>query len=112
MNKAFNIQKGIYIVPNIGRVDCNNPVDNKTAVALYRSRKFPFIELKEKGVELLRKEKLSPKEVSTLILDAKTTEEVDFLLQVCKEEALQGIAETRKKTLSAEIGRASCRERV
>ena len=99
MNKAFNIQKGIFIVPNIGRVDCNKMVDNKTAVALYRNRKFPFIELQEKGVELLKKEKLQPKEVSALILDAKTTEEVDLLLKLCKEEALQGIAETRKKTL-------------
>lgn len=99
MNKAFNIRKGIYVVPGIGRVDCNKTVSNKTAVALYRNRQFPFIELKEEGVALLKKEKLSKKEVSTLILDAHTPEEVDLLLLVCDEEALKGIAATRKKTL-------------
>lgn len=94
----FKIRPGIYNIPNYGRVVATKPLENNVMVKLYRNRAFPFIELQEGGVDLLKKEKLKENEVAGLIIKSKNAKEVDLLLQVKSNKTLQSIAETKKSS--------------
>lgn len=96
----FNITPGIYVVPNFGRIDCNKYVSQKNQVALYLNPHFRvFINATQEGIALLKKEKLSEKQVAQLINRAKTPEEVKWLLEVKSNKALQNIAEIKTTAL-------------
>ena len=98
MKQPFNIQKGIYVIPNLGRIDCNKSLTNDQQVELYRNLHFKtFITLNEAGVKLLKKAKATKKEVASLILKAHSLEEVDLLLKVHTDKSLQAIAEQKKE---------------
>src|SRR5690606_15462246 len=99
VNKNFNIRPGIYNIPDFGRVVATKPLEDSVSVKLYLSKSFPFISLKEGGVDLLKKEKLSEKEVARLILKSKGTKEIDLLLKVKSNKVLESIAETKKKSI-------------
>ena len=61
----FNIKPGIYVVPDFGRIDCNNEVSDKNQVQLYLNPHFRvFIDATQKGIALLKKEKLTEKQVA------------------------------------------------
>lgn len=99
MSKQFNIRKGIYVVPNFGRIDATKKVKQDHMLALYLNPKFPFIELLPDGVALLKKAKLNQKQIAALILNAKTVQEIELLLEVNSSDTLKNIAETKKKAL-------------
>ena len=101
MGKAtFNIRTGIHVVPGIGKVDCNKKLESAEAIQLYMNPAFSsFITLQEAGVAVLKKKKLTEKEVAQLIQRANTVNEVDFLLKVKSGKLLEKLAETKKSAL-------------
>lgn len=100
MKVPFNIKKGVYVVPELGRFDCNKPLTNDQQVELYLNSHFkPFITLNEAGVALLKKAKATKKQVAALIVKANTTDEVELLLKVHTDKTLEGIAEQKRKSL-------------
>lgn len=97
----FNIKPGIYVVPDFGRIDCNNEVSDKNQVALYLNPHFRvFIDATQKGIALLKKEKLTEKQIAQLINRAKTDEEVSWLLDVKSTKTLEKLAEIKTKALN------------
>lgn len=104
MEETFIVKKGIHNVPNHGRVDCNKKINQSVLVALYLNKHFSqFITLKKGGIKLLRKEKLTDAQIVQLIQRAKTTIEVDWLLEVKSNKVINKIAETRKNSLQGDI---------
>lgn len=98
INKNFDIRPGIYSIPDYGRVVATKSLEDGVSVKLYLSDTFPFISLKEGGVDLLKKEKLSEKEIARLILKSKSSNEVDLILKVKSNKVLENIAETKKQS--------------
>ncbi|WP_421801772.1 hypothetical protein [Flagellimonas sp.] len=98
----FNIRKGKYVVPGVGKVDAYGEVDAKVALQLYESKAFPWCEpvIGKKTVDFLKKQKLDEKRIAALIQTAKSKEEVDMLLEVKSNKALEGIANTKKESFS------------
>ena len=97
--QPFDIKPGIYTVPNFGRIDCSKKVKQNDAVALYLNKAFAqFITLKEGGVNLLKKEKPTIKQLSQLVIKAKSAEEVDLLLKLTDSKTVLTIAETKKNS--------------
>ncbi|MAF36469.1 hypothetical protein CL622_05125 [archaeon] len=96
---GFNIKRGIYVVPGIGKVDATKEVDQATCLALLESRAFPFISVTPEAIPFLKTSKLNQKRVANLILQATTKEEVALLLEVKTTKALTRIAETKLNTL-------------
>ena len=83
MDQSFNIKPGIYVVPNMGRVNATKKLSIEQQVNLYLNTKFPFITLLEAGV-------------AVLINHAKTKQEVDLILQLKpKSDTLKRIADNR-----------------
>ena len=89
----FTFKKGIYHVPNIGRIDTRNELSNETLLALYENRRFPFIGITEEVVPYLKKQKLSEKRLVNLILQAVSAEEVNLLLEVKSTKKLKKVAD-------------------
>lgn len=100
--EKFNIKPGIYVVPDFGRIDCNNEVSDKDQVKLYLNPHFRvFIDATQKGIALLKKEKLTEKQIAKLINRAKNPDEVSWLLEVKSTKSLEKLAETKIKALNA-----------
>ena len=100
MADKFSIKKGIYNVPNFGRVDANKKVKQSDQVQLYLNKHFSFfITPTQEGVALLKKEKLKDAAIVQLIQRAKTPQEVDWLLELKSTKVIKNIAETRKAAL-------------
>lgn len=100
--EKFIIAPGIYVVPNLGRIDCTNKVEQATQVKLYLNPHFShFITATKEGVALLKKEKLTEKDVALLLQRAKTPDEVDWLLKVLSSPPLEKIGDITKKRLLA-----------
>ena len=96
MDQSFNIKPGIYVVPNMGRVNATKKLSIEQQVNLYLNTKFPFITLLEAGVKALKKRKLKDKQIAVLINHAKTKQEVDLILQLKpKSDTLKRIADNR-----------------
>jgi hypothetical protein len=95
----FKVREGIYVVPNFGRVDTRKGLSNEQLLALYENRDFPFITITAKCVPFLKKQKLDVKRVASLILRAKTIEEVNLLLQVNNKKPLPALAATKNSAL-------------
>jgi len=101
-NMLFNIRKGKYVVPGVGRVDAYGEVSPEKSLQLYESKAFPWCEpvVDKKTVDFLKKQKLDEKRVAALIQSAKSKEEVDMLLEVKSTKTLEGIASTKKSSFS------------
>lgn len=102
-NKNFNIRPGIYVLPNRGRINCTDTISDAQAMDLYLYSKLPFITLTEDGVKLLQNQKLSVKELSSLIMRSTSLEEVELLSQVKESKPLQRIVEQRLEALKLEL---------
>ena len=93
---SFIIKPGIYVVPDFGRIDCNNEVSDKNQVQLYLNPHFRvFIDATQKGIALLKKEKLTEKQVAQLINRAKNPDEISWLLDVKSNKTLEKIADIK-----------------
>lgn len=96
----FIVKKGIHNVPNHGRVDCNKKLNNSTLVSLYLNKHFSsFITATKGGIQLIKKQKLTDKQIVKLIQRAKSTDEVECLQAVKTNKLIDNIAETRKNAL-------------
>lgn len=98
-NPIFEITKGIYEVPNFGKVDLFKKQSRRNLVALAINPRFPFIKLNENSAEALKKEKVTEKDVVSLIQQADTIEQIDWLLDVKSSDPVIRIAELKKKAL-------------
>lgn len=102
MEQPFNITPGIYVVPNFGRIDCTKPLPPETQVTLYLNPAFStFISATKDGIALLKKEKPTVQQIARLLQSAKSEDEVNWLLDVKSNKALQNIAEIKIKALTA-----------
>tara|TARA_R110002167_G_scaffold364968_1_gene588349 strand:+ start:6013 stop:6333 length:321 start_codon:yes stop_codon:yes gene_type:complete len=93
---------GRYTVPNWGHLDTrvDTPSDERL-LALYKDKGFPWIALQpgKETVAFLKKQKLTNAQLSVLILQANSKEEIETLLKVSSKAALKKIAETRLQAL-------------
>lgn len=97
----FVIRPGIYNVPELRkRIDTRTKLSNEQLLELCLSKSFsPFISITAKAIPFLKKQKLSQKQVVSLIMCVKTIEEVNFLLEVKTSKTIKSIAETKLKSL-------------
>ena len=98
-------RKGIYTVPNWGRLDATKELTAtpERLLELLLDKGFPWIALTLNGTTLkwLKKQKLEDKQIGKIILQSTTVEQIEFLLQLSKNKALQNLADTRIKALEA-----------
>jgi len=99
----FKVREGIYTVPNFGRIDTREKLTNDQLLSLYENRHFPFITITAKAVPFLKKQKLDIKRVASLILRAKSVEEVKWLLEVNNKKPLPSIAEIKIKSFESSL---------
>jgi hypothetical protein len=104
MSKIFKIAPGRYHIPNIGFVDSNSDVSDETALSIYKlpRRVFPFISLGPDAAAYLKKQRLSVKELASLVQNARTAEEIEILTSLNRSKTLRRIAETKLKSLENE----------
>lgn len=93
----FKIRPGIYTVPEIGIVNTKKPLSNQMLIDLALSSAFPFIEITQESVTVLKKGKITSKEVVKLMGQAKTAQQIDWLLEVKSNKTIENIAATIKK---------------
>ena len=99
MSKAFEIKPGIYDIPKLGKVNANNKVSDEKALAVYRlpRRVFPWITITEAALPLLKKQKFTAEEVSKMIQNAQSPEEVQLLASLSDTKVVERITETKLK---------------
>ena len=104
MSKVFKIQKGKYDIPGIGKVDATKEVTDEKAFEIYQKprRVFPWISLGDDAEAFLKKQKLNAKQVSAMIQNATSVEEVELLAGLNDAKAVQGIAATKTEALKSE----------
>ncbi|MGB5818829.1 MAG: hypothetical protein WBG90_05040 [Saonia sp.] len=97
----FKIRPGRYTVPHWGKVDTAMEIPDTKMLELYEHKGFPFIEpvLDKKFITFLKKQKVNDKRLASLIMMAKSAEEVNHLLQVSTSDPLKKIAATKIKSL-------------
>lgn len=102
MKKAFTIQPGKYTIPAIGKVDTTtNEVSDEKALAIYKldRRVFPWIKLGPGAGSFLKKQKLTVKELASLVQNARSVEEVEILAGLSDSKPLEGIVKTKLNSL-------------
>lgn len=102
MSKYFDISPGKFDIPKIGKVDSlNKEVSDEKALAIYRTsrRVFPWIKLNKESLSYLKKQKFTAEDVSKLITNAKSVEEVEILSQLSDTKTVERIAETKLNAL-------------
>jgi len=101
MSKIFEIAPGKYHIPSLGFVDSNSEVSDQKALAIYKlpRRVFPFISLGPDAGPFLKKQKLSVKEIASMVQNARTAEELKILTGLSRSKTLKRIAETKSKSL-------------
>ena len=101
MKKAFIIAPGKFDIPGIGKVNSNQEVSDEKAFSIYKldRRVFPWIKPGPGAASFLKKQKLTVKEIASLVHHAKTSEEINILAELSDSKPLQGIIETRLKAL-------------
>ena len=101
MSKAFNIKPGKYDIPKVGKVDANEEVSEDKAFEIYKlpRRVFPWISLGPDAESFLKKQKLRKEDVSKMIQNAATPEEVELLSGLNDTKTVQRIAETKLAAL-------------
>lgn len=89
------------MLPHWGKVDTAMEIPEVKMLELYEHKGFPFIEpvLDKKFIAFLKKQKVNDKRLDSLIMLAKSVEEVNHLLEVSGSEALKKIAATKIKRL-------------
>lgn len=96
----FIIRPGIYNIPVLNkRIDTRTKLSNSQMLELCLCKQFPFIEITEAALPFLKKQKLKTEQVASLIMQAKTAEQVNLLLEVKKTKPLPAVAETKIKAL-------------
>lgn len=100
----FNItRKGIYNVPNWGRIDATKEIVTapERLLLLLEDKGFPWIELQltDETLKWLKSLKLEPKRLGRLIMQSNSIGQVNFLLKLTKSKTLENLAETRIKSL-------------
>lgn len=105
MEGPFNIKRGIYNVPGVGRIDTRNAVDEETQLKLYKvsRKKFPFIYWNENSRDFLKKQKLDYQEIGRMIFNAQTEQEINDLTSLSRKSIIKSYAETRLKIIKAEV---------
>ncbi|HEA19961.1 hypothetical protein LCGC14_1786420, partial [marine sediment metagenome] len=93
----FKVRPGRYTVPNFGHLDTRNEVSDERYLELYENPAFPWIEPTDQKNTLafLKKQKMSVKRISNLILKAKSPEEIEMLMKLNDSRTLKNLAETR-----------------
>lgn len=101
MSKIFKITPGKYHIPSLGFVDSNSEVSDEKALAIYKlpRRVFPFISLGPDAGSFLKKQKLTVKEIASLVQNARTAEEIEILTGLSRSKTVKRIAETKLKSL-------------
>jgi hypothetical protein len=101
MSKAFKIAPGRYDIPGIGRVDAQKEVSDETAFAIYKlsRRVFPWITLGPGAGSFLKKQKLTVKEIASLVQNATSSEEIEILSGLSDSKPLARIIETKLQAL-------------
>lgn len=94
--KGFDIRPGIYVVPELGRFDTRVTLSDESLIALALSPKFPFITITVAAVKIIKKAKLSQKEIASLILQSKSIEELDAVISIKKSKILDRIVKTKR----------------
>lgn len=105
MNQSFNIQKGRWDVPGVGRIDSSQEVSEEKLLSLYKlpRRVFPWISLGPDAKVFLKKQNLSVKEISTMVANATSVEELELLESLNKKsKPLKGIVSTKIKSLDSD----------
>ena len=97
----FKVRPGRYTIPNFGHLDTRNEVSDERYLKLYENPAFPWIAPidSEETLEFLKKQKLSVKRLSKLMLKAKTEAEIKLLAKLHDSKPLQKIAAMRLETL-------------
>ncbi len=105
MSTAFKIAPGRWDVPGIGKVDSNKEVSDEKAFSLYRisRRVFPWISLGPDAATFLKKQKLNVKEISSLVHQARSVEEVEILADLSNSKPLAGIVQTKLNALQSDV---------
>ncbi|SDS12617.1 hypothetical protein SAMN04487764_1513 [Gillisia sp. Hel1_33_143] len=101
MKKAFTIAPGRYDIPEIGKVDSRLEVSDEKAFSIYRlnRRVFPWIKLGPGAGSFLKKQKLTVKEIVSLVANARTAEEIEILASLTESKTVAGIVDVRLKAL-------------
>ena len=101
MSKAFKIVPGRYTIPGIGYVNGQKEVSDDKAFAIYKisRRVFPWIQLGPEAESYLKKQKLVAKDVAQLVQNASTKEEAERLAALSETKTVNGILETKLKSL-------------
>lgn len=102
MHFGFNIRPGKYQVEGVGTFSTRDNLTEETVVSLYLKKSFHMIDLTPEGVKTLKKAKLDAGEIAKLVMQAKTVEEVNLLLEVRSNKVLRKIADVRIAVLSKE----------
>lgn len=98
MSKStFKIGKGKFDVPNVGKVNAFEKVNDATLYKLYLlpRKVFPWIELTEEGLAYIKKQKPTVKEVSSMVLNAVSPEEAEQLSTLTESVTVQNILKTK-----------------
>ena len=100
MSKAFNIKPGKYDIPKIGKVDANEEVSEDKAFEIYKlpRRVFPWISLGPDAESFLKKQKLKKEDVSKMIQNAATPEEVELLSGLSSAKVVERITDIKLKS--------------
>lgn len=101
MKKAFTIAPGRYEIPSIGYVDSNKEVSDEKAFSIYKlsRRVFPWIKLGPGAGSFLKKQKLTVKEIVSLVANARTAEEIEILAGLSESKTVKSIVDVRLKAL-------------
>lgn len=101
MSKVFKVAPARYDIPKVGKVDTTNEVSDDKLFAIYKlpRKVFPWISLRKGAKAYLKKQKLTVKELASLVHNAKTAEEIELLTGLSDSKTIAGIAETKLKAL-------------
>lgn len=101
MSKAFNIQRGKYDVPGVGKVDATEEVSDEKAFSIYKlpRKVFPWITIGPSAESFLKKQPLLAPDVAKLIQNAQTEEEVELLAKLSDTKTVARIKELRLNSL-------------
>jgi hypothetical protein len=101
MSKVFKVAAGRYDIPKIGRLDTTVEVSDERLFAIYKlpRKVFPWISLKSGAKAFLKKQKLTVKEIASLVQNASSAQELELLSGISDSKTITGIAETKLKAL-------------
>ena len=101
MSKVFEIRRGKFDIPNVGKIDSTQEVSDEKAFAVYKlpRRVFPWITLGPDAPAFLKKQKLSKEDVAKMVQNASSKEEVEILSTLSDTKTVERIAETKLKAL-------------